>query len=88
MVTINVKARGKPEIKLDFTQKHPNQVTIADVKSGVHTKFKKVTDPCCPPALDRADTTRSWSPIDSDSPSQTRRMREESPWPWWTSERP
>ena len=42
MVSITVQTKGKPTITLDFADKHPDKVTIADVKTAVHTKFPKV----------------------------------------------
>lgn len=42
MVTVTIETKGKPSINLDFTGRHPDQVTVADVKAGVNTKFPKV----------------------------------------------
>jgi very-long-chain enoyl-CoA reductase len=43
MVSVTVQTKGKPTITLDFADKHPDKVTIADVKTAVHTKFPKAS---------------------------------------------
>ena len=42
MVTVTVTTTGKPAIKLDFPSKHPDQITVAQLKEGIHAKFPKV----------------------------------------------
>jgi len=45
MVSVTVTTKGKPTVNLDFSAKHPNSVTIAQVKSAINTKFPKVSIP-------------------------------------------
>lgn len=40
--------KGKPTINLDFSEKHPDKVTVAEVKSAITAKFPKVRDVGCP----------------------------------------
>jgi very-long-chain enoyl-CoA reductase len=48
MVKISVSTKGKPTINLDFSEKHPDKVTVAEVKSAITAKFPKVSDVGCP----------------------------------------
>ncbi|WVQ66107.1 uncharacterized protein L199_004285 [Kwoniella botswanensis] len=41
MVAITVSVPGKPTVNLDFANKHPDQVTIKDVKIAIQAKFPK-----------------------------------------------
>ena len=43
MVAITVITKGKPTLNLDFAGKHPDKVTIADLKSAITAKFPKVS---------------------------------------------
>jgi very-long-chain enoyl-CoA reductase len=44
MVSLLIATKGKPTISVDFPNKHPDKVTIKDVKTAVHAKFPKVGD--------------------------------------------
>ncbi|WVN86919.1 uncharacterized protein L203_102093 [Cryptococcus depauperatus CBS 7841] len=39
MVAITISTPGKPTISLDFSAKHPNNVTVKDVKTAIQAKF-------------------------------------------------
>ncbi len=43
MVSVTIKTPGKPTISLDFPEKHPDKVTVLDLKRGIHAKFPKLT---------------------------------------------
>ncbi|WWC92730.1 uncharacterized protein L201_007689 [Kwoniella dendrophila CBS 6074] len=42
MVAITVSIPGKPTVNLDFANKHPNDVTIKDIKIAIQAKFPKL----------------------------------------------
>jgi hypothetical protein len=42
MVTVTVRTTGKPVIQLDFPDKHPDQVTVGELKKGIQAKFPQV----------------------------------------------
>ncbi|KAK8849622.1 hypothetical protein IAR55_004957 [Kwoniella newhampshirensis] len=42
MVSVTVSTPGRPSVVLDFAQKHPNDVTIKDVKIAIQAKFPKL----------------------------------------------
>jgi very-long-chain enoyl-CoA reductase len=67
MVSITVSLKGKPTINCDFPAKHPNNVTVREIKAAVQAKFPKVSP-------DRSDSVTypdndRWSLIDKDSPT-------------------
>ncbi|KAI5448938.1 3-oxo-5a-steroid 4- dehydrogenase [Naganishia albida] len=43
MVSVTVKYSSRPTVSIDFPAKHPNQVTVADLKKAIHAKFPKLT---------------------------------------------
>jgi very-long-chain enoyl-CoA reductase len=49
MVSVTVKYSSRPTVSVDFPAKHPNQVTVADLKKAIHAKFPKVREShgCC-----------------------------------------
>lgn len=42
MVSLIVSTPGKPTVNLDFPAKHPDGVTVGELKSAIATKFPKV----------------------------------------------
>lgn len=45
MVSVTVSLKGKATINCDFPAKHPNDVTVRDLKAAVQAKFPKVSPP-------------------------------------------
>ena len=42
MVSFSISTKGKPTINVDFPSKHPNNVTVKELKIAVQAKFPKV----------------------------------------------
>jgi hypothetical protein len=42
MVSLSISIKGKPSITVDFPGKHPDKVTVKEVKAAVEAKFPKV----------------------------------------------
>ena len=45
MVSVTISLKGKPTINCDFPSKHPQDVTVRDLKAAVQAKFPKVSPP-------------------------------------------
>jgi very-long-chain enoyl-CoA reductase len=43
MVSLTVTTQGKPTINIDFAGKHPQGVTVKDLKSAIQAKIPKVS---------------------------------------------
>ena len=56
MVSVTVSLKGKPTINCDFPAKHPNNVTVREIKAAVQAKFPKVSSvPVLPVQTDQVD---------------------------------
>jgi very-long-chain enoyl-CoA reductase len=42
MVSLSISIKGKPSITVDFPGKHPDKVTVKEVKAAVEAKFPQV----------------------------------------------
>jgi very-long-chain enoyl-CoA reductase len=43
MVSLIISTKGKPKISVDFPDRHPEQVTVKELKTAVHAKFPLVS---------------------------------------------
>lgn len=66
---MTVSLKGKPAINCDFPAKHPNNVTVRDLKAAVQAKFPKVSPIVWQYGMDKLTYMCRWCPTVSASPS-------------------